>query len=344
VSEQSTPNPTAATPPAGAGAAREALEPTRDPQATLSDLIDVLLNKGVYLDLDLVITVADIPLIGVSLRAAIAGMETMLEYGMMSGLDERTRSALQQSAARQLPLRDGEELVARMAGSHHWQDAASSFSAWRPGAVIVTSERLLVFRRDPAAILWEAELADIASLEVRRERTAGGEPQQIVAVSTRDGALHSLTAAQPERLRELVRPGRSALTDADAAAPRDRAKSDEEAAPLFEAPLWYFEPRRGTGEWRGGTGTCDVTGGFTWKGPIDQRASIRLPIETIRSIEVVEGRTPVGQSVLVVDAEGGTFHLASDRVEQWALLLRGLVRSHADSGAQDQEARHDASD
>jgi hypothetical protein len=59
------------------------LEPTRDQHATLAALVDVLLDKGVYLDLDLIITVADIPLIGVNLRATIAGMQTMLDYGMM---------------------------------------------------------------------------------------------------------------------------------------------------------------------------------------------------------------------------------------------------------------------
>lgn len=60
------------------------LEPTRDQHATLGALVDVLLDKGVYLDLDLIITVAEVPLIGVNLRATIAGMQTMLDYGMMT--------------------------------------------------------------------------------------------------------------------------------------------------------------------------------------------------------------------------------------------------------------------
>ena len=36
------------------------MQPTRDPRITLPGLVEVLLNKGVYLNLDLIITVADI--------------------------------------------------------------------------------------------------------------------------------------------------------------------------------------------------------------------------------------------------------------------------------------------
>jgi len=56
------------------------MEPTRDLHATLTDLLDRVLDKGVIINADVIITVSGIPLIAVNLRAAIAGMETMLEY------------------------------------------------------------------------------------------------------------------------------------------------------------------------------------------------------------------------------------------------------------------------
>ena len=68
------------------------MEPTRDLHATLTDLLDRVLDKGVIINADVIITVSGIPLIAVNLRAAIAGMETMLEYGLMSDWDEMTRS------------------------------------------------------------------------------------------------------------------------------------------------------------------------------------------------------------------------------------------------------------
>ena len=52
-------------------------------QITLTDVLDRLLDKGLIVNADIVISVAGIPLVGVVLRAAVAGMETMLAYGMM---------------------------------------------------------------------------------------------------------------------------------------------------------------------------------------------------------------------------------------------------------------------
>jgi len=54
------------------------MQPTRDSQATLVDLLDRALDKGVILDADLIVHVAGIPLLGVSLSAALAGVVTML--------------------------------------------------------------------------------------------------------------------------------------------------------------------------------------------------------------------------------------------------------------------------
>lgn len=50
---------------------------------------------------DVVVTVADVPLVGVSLRAAIAGMNTMTEYGQLTEFDEelRRRAAERREAA-----------------------------------------------------------------------------------------------------------------------------------------------------------------------------------------------------------------------------------------------------
>jgi len=62
------------------------MEPTRTGRATLVDLLDRVLEKGLVLDADLVISLAGVPLVAVSLRAAISGVETMRRYGMMTEL------------------------------------------------------------------------------------------------------------------------------------------------------------------------------------------------------------------------------------------------------------------
>jgi hypothetical protein len=66
--------------------------PTRDVHATLTDLLDRILEKGLILDADIIIHVAGIPLIGIKLKAAIAGMETMLKYGIWEDWDVAQRA------------------------------------------------------------------------------------------------------------------------------------------------------------------------------------------------------------------------------------------------------------
>lgn len=67
------------------------MEPTRSEDHAIVDLVDVLLREGAVLQADVVVTVADVPLIGINLRAAIAGMTTMTEYGIFTEWDEEIR-------------------------------------------------------------------------------------------------------------------------------------------------------------------------------------------------------------------------------------------------------------
>ncbi|MFW6321958.1 MAG: gas vesicle protein GvpM [Halohasta sp.] len=67
------------------------MEPTADSEDVLVDLLDVLLQEGVVLEADVVIGIADIPLVGIKLRAAIAGLTTMREYGMFEEWDLQER-------------------------------------------------------------------------------------------------------------------------------------------------------------------------------------------------------------------------------------------------------------
>ena len=59
------------------------MEPTRQGRATLVDLLDRVLDKGLLINADMIISLAGVPLIAVNIRAAIASVETMLEYGLM---------------------------------------------------------------------------------------------------------------------------------------------------------------------------------------------------------------------------------------------------------------------
>ena len=82
------------------------MQPTRDTHATLVDLLDRVLEKGLVVNADLMIHIAGIPLLGVNLKACLAGMETMLQYGMWQDWDEVQRSiaTTERQRRKEMPL------------------------------------------------------------------------------------------------------------------------------------------------------------------------------------------------------------------------------------------------
>lgn len=85
------------------------MEPVARPKATLVDLLDRVLDRGLVINADIIISLAGVPLIGINLRAALAGMETMVRYGVMSEWDRSIR-------ARELAAREAHQAVAVAAG------------------------------------------------------------------------------------------------------------------------------------------------------------------------------------------------------------------------------------
>lgn len=68
------------------------MRPTKHEDA-LVDVLDVLLRDGAVVRADVVVSIADVPLVGIKLTAAIAGMETMTEYGLFEAWDVERRTA-----------------------------------------------------------------------------------------------------------------------------------------------------------------------------------------------------------------------------------------------------------
>ena len=298
------------------------MEPTRNPEVSLADLITVLLDKGTYLNIDLIIAVADIPLIGVNLRATIAGMETMLEYGMMRDWDEKTRAWVRKSVARHFPLADGEEIVAKMAGGH-FEEAFST--TWRPGGVYITNQRLVVFRREPKEVLWETTLENITALRLSDQQTVGSEVRTRLLVDTTDGLTTMLSASAPQRVRELIAQQRPLVQ-----LPQDIEPPPTDSTRELTSHAWYQETRAGGTTWRGGSAAADEEG-LTWQAPTDGRPAVNLRWEALSDVELVEMKAPTGQrSVLRLTTGYGAVHLAFANAQQWFKFLTAQRRQEVE--------------
>lgn len=132
----------------------------------LVDLLDRLLNKGIILNADLIISVAGVPLIGISLKAALAGIETMLDYGMMEAWDESTREWYRKEITnKKIPLMEGENIFQRTFG-YIWY-SQGIIQTWRPGFWYLTNKRLFLWRE--GEMLFETCLDRIGALKVKAE-------------------------------------------------------------------------------------------------------------------------------------------------------------------------------
>ena len=72
-------------------------QPVIAPKATLVDLLDRVLDRGLVIDADIIICLSGVPLVGIKLRAALAGIETMVQYGLMRDWDKSIREAARSS-------------------------------------------------------------------------------------------------------------------------------------------------------------------------------------------------------------------------------------------------------
>jgi len=187
------------------------MEPTRDTHYTLVDLLDRVLDKGVVLYADVIVSVAGIPLIGVNLRAALAGMETMISYGVMQEWDEKVRAQRSEIEKQgELPLIAGEQLRLKVFGSHYYSEGI--YSAWRQGYFYVTDRRIVLYQPGFNGALLETPLEAINGLTIQRDNHSFSDSQRenlCLSLSTGDIAL--LHALDTRKLREAIEDGMNAL-------------------------------------------------------------------------------------------------------------------------------------
>ena len=63
-------------------AATMTLAPTSGSSSTLVDLVDRILDKGLVINADIVVSVAGVELLGIKIRAALASFETAATFGL----------------------------------------------------------------------------------------------------------------------------------------------------------------------------------------------------------------------------------------------------------------------
>jgi hypothetical protein len=156
------------------------MQPLKDRKATLVDLLERVLDRGIVLTADLVVHVSGVPLLGVNLRAALAGMKTMLKYGLMVDLDRQVRNyyAGRRRATHEPPLKKGERVLLQMMGSYLYQSGVMRM--WRIGHLYLTDRRLILYRWEPEEKLLEVALEDVDEVELLEVERLGLKREEIL--------------------------------------------------------------------------------------------------------------------------------------------------------------------
>lgn len=74
------------------------MEPERSREGTLMHVVETLLDKGLVLNADIMVSVAGVELLGIRIRAALASFETAARYGLEFPAGTNTETVAWQNA------------------------------------------------------------------------------------------------------------------------------------------------------------------------------------------------------------------------------------------------------
>jgi hypothetical protein len=252
----------------------------------MTDLLERVIDKGVMVRLDLVVGVAGIPLVGISLHAAVAAIETMLRHGMLNAWDAQTRASgdAETGWRQRLALEPGEQVRLELYGSCRRVDGI--WRVWRPGRLLLTDQRLLLVRPLPEEVLFTAQVDSITGLGRVQHDTAGGR-RDVLCLALEDGTLAALYTPEADVLEACLkerfqRLGRT-VTELSASALGPR-----EYAAVAAGQLWHhWRPGDGREQWKSGWAVLTADE-LIWQADVGPDADLRVPLRQIRHLDVEE--------------------------------------------------------
>ena len=319
------------------------MEPSRDTHATLVDLLDRILDKGLVINTDIIISVAGIPLIGVNLRAAIAGMETMLKYGVMQAWDEKTRAWEREHLKKNSPsLLEEEEIVLKMYGSYYYSKGI--YTAWRPGYFYLTNKRLILYRQDFDEITFQVPLEGIEALLIREEvHFVKEKKKRVLYLMDKQNQVHRLSAVETTQLKEAIEQNLTTMGlfletnpvfPAFEEVPIDFLTEAEEVTHRGRK-IWYLVPASGILQetWR--PGHLYLTNNrLCWWYDFERKLFFDVPVNTICSTKTemrkTSGLNSTKELVLEVTYRFGSTELVAafageEQIEEWTDALNRIV-------------------
>jgi len=315
------------------------VEPQRNTHATLVDLLDRVLDKGLVIQADLIVSVAGVPLIGVNLRAALAGMETMLKYGMMQAWDERTR-ALEgiYRSGKEMSQVYGEEIILKMLGAYHSDEGI--YAAWRYGYLCLTGKNLLLYHGGFEKVLFSTPLENIKGLAIRTGEKFTGEEREELCLFLEGDRITRLSALNVSQLKEAIEKRMKAL---GLVLEKDRAfPIAEKMAESFltggerivcREKIWHLMEAEGVVENTWKPGQLYLTDRrLCWWHDFNRKIVIEIPVENLvasavetRNLSGFLKKKKVMDVLYSVNGARKTVSFLGNTLEEWDRILDTIV-------------------
>ena len=318
------------------------MEPTRNTHATLVDLLDRILDKGLVINADIIISVAGIPLIGVNLRAALAGMETMLKYGVMQAWDEKTRVWEREHRKKQeVSLLNGEEILNKIFGSYYYSKGICA--AWRSGYFYITNRRLLLWNRDFDEIIFQISLDEIKGLIIRSEKHFTKEDKEILYLIGQGDKVAQLHTVETSQLKKTIEQSLKAMGLSVEENPVLPELEEELINFLMEGEkvthrgkkVWYLVSAQGIlGEtWRPGRLYLTNKRRLCWWYDFERKLVFDVPLDRIISVTTEIRKTSgldsnqekVLDIVYHVNSTKRTASFSGKQIDEWVQVLKGII-------------------
>lgn len=320
------------------------MEPTRSSQATLNDLLDRILDNGILLNTDLIISVAGIPLLGVNLKLALAGMETMLEYGIMQDWDEAQRAVAMKESEIDRPSLGNDEYIIFSVFGTHWH-SKGIYNSWRAGTLYITNKRLIQFRKMPSEVLFQMYYEEIRAMALReRDHFTGTKRKELHLLLKEDevAQLHTNDSAALKKVLEDVIKARGLSLDKNLAfwdkkeVPGNFLQQGEEV--YHSGQMWHQVSflADGSTQYQWKPGHLYLTNKrLCWLYDFEKKLLLEIPSEKLQHVTVQNvqfGSAPVEEKSLIVLYKEGTenkvvcFSFDEVSLREWEKVIGELTK------------------
>lgn len=322
------------------------MEPTRSPQATITDLLDRILDKGILLNTDIIVSVAGIPLLGVNLKLALAGIETMLQYGIMEDWDEAQRAIAAKEVQDAAPNLATDEYVIFSTFGTHWY-SKGIYECWRPGTIYITNKRLFLFRKMPAEILFQTYYEEIKAMDIKEKPHYTGIDRKELHLLLKEDELMPLHSNDTEKLKEAIESvlkTKGIIIEDNVIIPDKKEiysnLLQEEENLIDEDKLWYLTPIVTNGkvenQWK--PGHLYLTDKrLCWWYDFDKKVLCDIPSNNIINVTIEGenfGNTLVGEKTLLVLYRNGDenkvvcFSSNDDVLKKWKKVIEEQMKEY----------------